>query len=72
MLQEIKASKFTNSVNIDLLSDKKKVLESICKTKCQGHMLRLRAHWLEEGENVSKYFCNLELRNCFKQNHKTF
>lgn len=26
-------------------------------------MIRSRAHWLEEGEKPSKYFCNLESRN---------
>lgn len=50
-------------VNIDLVSEKKLELESLRKEKLQGHVIRSRAKWVEEGEKPSKYFCSLESRN---------
>ena len=42
---------------------KKVALENLRKEHLQGHMIRSRARWIEEGEKPSKYFCNLESRN---------
>jgi hypothetical protein len=45
------------------LEEKKVKLEKIRKEKMQGHIIRSRAKWVEEGEKPSKYFCSLESRN---------
>lgn len=63
LLQEIEALELNNSIDIELLDEKKNALENLRKEKLQGHMIRSRALWLEEGEKPSKYFCNLESRN---------
>ena len=42
---------------------KKTELENHRKEKLQGHIIRSRAKWVEEGEKATKYFCNLETRN---------
>lgn len=31
--------------------------------KLQGHFIRSRAKWVDEGEKPTKYFCHLESRN---------
>lgn len=49
--------------NKDLLEEKKASLEQLRKQKLQGHMVRSRARWVEEGEKPTKYFCHLESRN---------
>ena len=38
-------------------------LEEIRKKKAEGIAVRSRVRWLQEGEKVSAYFCNLESRN---------
>ena len=50
-------------IDIDTLNEKKLSLEKLRKEKMQGHLIRSRARWVEEGEKPTKYFCNLESRN---------
>ena len=38
-------------------------MENLRKEKLQGHIIRSRAHWIEQGEKPSRYFCKLESRN---------
>lgn len=45
------------------MHEKKVELEKVRKEKLQGHIIRSRAKWVEEGEKPSKYFCSLESRN---------
>ena len=52
-----------NTINFELLYEKKQALENIRKEKLQGHFIRARALWVEEGERPSHYFCHLESRN---------
>ena len=50
-------------IDFNILDEKRVALENIRSEKLQGHMIRSRARWVEEGEKPSKYFCNLESRN---------
>lgn len=45
------------------MHEKTSELEKVRKEKLQGHIIRSRAKWVEEGEKPSKYFCSLESRN---------
>ena len=49
-----------NSNNIKLINAKKDELEKLRELKMKGHIIRSRAHWLQEGEKPTSYFCNLE------------
>ena len=55
----------TNIENIDIesLDQMKKELVDIRKTKIEGAFIRSRARWVEEGEKLTNYFCNMENRN---------
>ena len=52
-----------NSINSDLLLDKKAELEHLRNIKMKGQSVRARLQWLQEGEKPTKYFCNLENKN---------
>ena len=52
-----------NSVNSELLLDKKAELEHLRNIKLKGQSVRARLQWLQEGEKPTKYFCNLENKN---------
>ena len=41
----------------------KQELENYYQLKTEGHMIRSRANWVENGERNTKYFINLEKRN---------
>ena len=45
----------------------KNKLKKITESRTQGAMLRSKARWYEFGEKNSKYFYNLERRNCKKK-----
>ena len=62
-MQEIEFLESDLDINFDRLEEKKVALENLRKEYLQGHMIRSRARWIEEGEKPSKYFCNLESRN---------
>ena len=49
--------------HVEILSVKRKELEEIRKIKLEGNNIRSRSKWMEQGEKVTKYFCNLEKRN---------
>ena len=55
----------TNIINTDLeyLENKKLELQEIRKKKMDGAFIRSKAKWIEEGEKLTNYFCNLENRN---------
>ena len=38
-------------------------MENLREEKLQGHIIRSRAQWIEQGEKPSRYFCKLESRN---------
>ena len=64
LLEEIKALEedFDPSKE-NSLKEKQKELFEIRQKKLEGVKIRSRARWVEDGEKVSKYFCNLENRN---------
>ena len=45
------------------LEDLKSELTEIRSKRMEAVLLRSRARWISEGENVSKYFCSLEKRH---------
>ena len=63
LLNEINHLESDVNIDVDLVEEKRSALESIQKEKMQGHIVRSRARWVEEGEKPTKYFCNLESRN---------
>ena len=63
LLNEINHLESDVNIDVDLVEEKRSALESIRKEKMQGHIVRSRARWVEEGEKPTKYFCNLESRN---------
>ena len=63
LIEDIEKLESITDINADLISAKKTELENLRKEKLQGHIIRSRAKWVEEGEKPTKYFCNLERRN---------
>ena len=51
-----------NENNVHQLEDKRQELMKLRKKKVDGTIMRPRAKWIYEGEQNSKYFCNLEKR----------
>ncbi len=51
------------SFNLDKFNASKNELEQIEKHKTQGHILRSKISWTEDGEKTSKYVLNLEKTN---------
>ena len=49
--------------NKDRLSSLQSELENLRKEKLHGSFIRSRANWVDSGEKVTKYFCNLEKQN---------
>ena len=49
--------------SLDELESFKAQLQDIRDKKVEGMIMRSRVKWLKDGEQVSKYFCNLEKRN---------
>ena len=52
-----------NQFEEDLLKAKQEELANIRDFRLRGMLLRSRARWVEDGEKVSSYFCNLEKRH---------
>lgn len=63
LLKDIENIESQSDIDFELLHEKKSELEKVRKEKLQGHIIRSRAKWVEEGEKPSKYFCSLESRN---------
>lgn len=63
LLEEIEKLESEGEINLPLIEEKRLLLENIRKEKMEGHMIRSRAKWVEEGEKPTRYFCNLENRN---------
>ena len=49
-----------NETNKDRLSSLQSELENLRIEKLHGSFIRSRANWVDSGEKVTKYFCNLE------------
>ena len=52
-----------NENNVHQLEEKRQELIELRKKKLEGMIVRSRAKWIYEGEQNSKYFCNLEKRH---------
>ena len=52
---------------IDKTSFYQNQLENLVQNRTKGAMLRSKARWAENGEKNTKYFRNLEKRNCDKK-----
>ncbi|MCU7800901.1 MAG: hypothetical protein KZQ70_12335, partial [gamma proteobacterium symbiont of Lucinoma myriamae] len=63
LLQDIENIEKELQTNHELLDLKKKELSDIRRKKMEGVKVRSRAKWVDEGEKVTNYFCNLENRN---------
>jgi hypothetical protein len=51
------------------LNQKKGELENRRQDIVEGLLLRSRANWHENGERCSEYFCKLEKKVLYQQNH---
>ena len=70
-LQEQLRSNFKDTIKTEMDRVKNK-LKKITASRIQGAMLRSKARWYEFGEKKnSKYFYNLERRNCKKKHNFT-
>lgn len=72
LLEEIEKLEPEEEINLPFIEEKMLLLENIRKEKMEGHMIRSRAKWVEEGEKPTRYFCNLENRNYLNKTIKIF
>lgn len=63
LIREITSLESQEHTNFELIEQKKTNLENLRKHKLQGHFIRSRVRWIEQGEKPTKYFLNLESRN---------
>lgn len=65
LLQEISLleKSVNDSYQVENLEEMKRELCEIREGRIQGMAVRSRIKWIQEGEKVSRYFCNLEKRN---------
>ena len=63
LVKEISQMEQDINTNNQILEEKRNELKRIRENKLNGLMIRSRAKWLDQGEKVSKYFCNMENRN---------
>lgn len=63
LVNEITFLESQEHINFELIEQKKSNLENLRKHKLQGHFIRSRARWIEQGEKPTKYFLNLESTN---------
>ena len=62
-MEEIQGLENTDNINYKLLYEKRKELYDVRKVKMEGAKVRSKARWINDGEKVTKYFCNMENRN---------
>ena len=62
LLQEIQVMESEVIINHNELENKRMELKKLRQRKLEGVRIRSKAKWVDEGEKVSKYFCNLENR----------
>ena len=63
LIKEIEILENNNNIDFETIQTKRKELESMRQKKMEGVYIRSRAKWIDEGERISNYFCNLENRN---------
>ena len=62
LLKDLEDLESQEQLDLEMIEVKKKSIKHLRKKKLQGHVIRSRAQWVEEGEKSTKYFCNLESR----------
>ena len=63
LLEEIQVLENEENINYELVENKRKELYTIRQIKMEGVKIRSKARWINDGEKVTKYFCNMENRN---------
>ena len=63
LLEEIDVLEKVENLDFETIQTKRKELESLRQKKMEGVYIRSRAKWIDEGERITNYFCNLENRN---------
>ena len=63
LMKEIEHLESFENMDVSLIEEKRLLLENLRKEKMEGHAIRSRARWIEEGEKPTRYFCNSEKRN---------
>ena len=63
LLQEIQIMESEVIINHNELENKRTELKKLRQRKLEGVRIRSKAKWVDEGEKVTNYFCNLENRN---------
>lgn len=63
LLEDIQILQSEAILDHDALKIKIQRLEDLRRKKMEGVKLRSKAKWVDEGEKITKYFCNLENRN---------
>ena len=61
LIDEIENIKASSEINIELLEEKNS-LENLRKEKLQGHIIRSRARWVEDGKKILQ----LRSKNIYK------
>ena len=62
-LENLEASLATDCSHLDAYYEAKQEWENFQKIKLKGSILRSKSQWVEDGEQNSKFFLNLEKRN---------
>ena len=62
-MEEFQVLENTDNINYDLLDEKRTEPYDVRKVKMERIKIRSKARWINDGENVTKYFCNTENRN---------
>lgn len=63
LLDQIDKLEKQEIINEELIDSMKKELFDLRQKKMEGKIIRSKAKWIDDGEKVTKYFCNLENRN---------
>ena len=63
LLEEIQVLENEENVNYALVENKRNELYTSRQIKMEGIKIRSKARWINDGEKVTKYFCNMENRN---------
>ena len=68
LCEQIKELEYNDNTISEVLDEKNKHdLIELRKEKLNGHCIRARAKWIEEGDKTTKYFCNMESRNYYSK-----
>ncbi len=72
LLNRISNLENEQTLNHTEIEEKRNELQEIRRIKMQGHFIRSRARWIEDGEKATNYFCNLENRHFISKQCQTY